>query len=127
MQKSHHAQIDLNRRISAMNKANKRFICCIQEPCSARSKLTHQPNSIQRFGKAICPRTCIYIDTKTEAWFLEALSSKDITVIQVSILQQEVLVVSAYFDSTDSTVWAAGMDDVVEYADDKNLFFYVPG
>ena len=104
-----------------MNKANERFICCIQEPCSARSKLIHQPNSIQRFGKAICPRTCIYPDTKTKAWFLEALSSKDITVIQVSILQQEVLVVSAYFDSTDSTVWAAGMDDVVEYADDKNL------
>lgn len=100
MQKSHHAQIDLNRRISNMNKAIERFICCIQEPCSANSKLIHQPNSIQRYGKTTCPRTCKYTDTKTEAWFMEALSSKDITVVQVNILSQEVLVVSAYLDSS---------------------------
>ena len=51
---------------------------------------------------------------------MEALSSKDITVVQVNLLQQEILVVSIYLDSTDSTVWAAGMDEVVEYTDDEN-------
>ena len=93
MQKSQHAQIDLNRRISEMNKDRERFFCCLQEPCSVKSKLISQPNSVQRFGKSICPRTCIYVDAKTDAWFLEALSTKDITAIQVSILKQHVLVV----------------------------------
>ena len=81
MQKSQHAQIDLNRRISKMNKEKEHFICCIQEPCSVRSKLISQPNTVQRFGKLVCPRTCIYTDTNTNAWFLEALSTKDITAL----------------------------------------------
>ena len=55
MQKSQHAQVDLNRRISIMNKKQESFICCLQEPCSAKSKLISQPNSVQRFGKKVCP------------------------------------------------------------------------
>ena len=121
MQKSQHAQIDLNRRISNMNKGKDHFICCIQEPSSTRSKLISQPNTVQRFGKSICPRTCIYTDMNTNAWFLEVLSTKDITAIQVCIQKQQVLVVSAYLDSADSTVWSREMDNVVEYADGKNL------
>ena len=121
MQKSHHAQIDLNRRISEMNKKQERFICCIQEPCSSKSKLISQPNSVQRFGKTECPKTCIYTDTCTDAWFLEALSNKDITVLKVCMLKQQALIVSAYLDSTDNTVWSREMEKVVEYADGKNL------
>ena len=121
MQKSHHAQVDLNRRISTMNKRKEQFICCIQEPCSARSKLINQPNTVQRFGKSVCPRTCIYTDTNTNAWLLEALSTKDITAIQVCIQKQQVLIVSAYLDSADSIVWTRDMDKIVEYTDDKNL------
>ena len=121
MQKSQHAQIDLNRRISNMNKEKEHFICCIQEPCSVRSKLISQPNTVQRFGKSVNPRTCIYTDVNTSAWFLEALSTKDITAIQVCIQKQQVLVVSAYLDSADSAVWSREMDKVVEYADGKNL------
>ena len=121
MQKSQYAQIDLNRRISDMNKAKDKFICCLQEPCSTKSKLIAQPNSVQRFGKTVCPRTCIYVDNKTDAWFLEALSTKDVTAIQVSILKQQIVVVSAYSDGTDPTVWSSRMEAVVEYADSKNL------
>ena len=121
MQKLQHAQIDLNRRLSIMNKDQERFIGCIQEPCSVKSKLTSQPNSVQRFGKSTCPRTCIYVDNQTDAWYMEALASKDITVIQIRIKKQDVLVVSAYMDSTDSAVWNEGLDAVVDYADDKNL------
>ena len=121
MQKSQHAQVDLNRRISEMNKKQESFICCLQEPCSTKSKLISQPNSVQRFGKKVCPRTCIYVDTKTDAWFLEALSTKDITAIQVSILKQHVVVVSAYLDGTDPNVWGPEMEAVVEYADTRNM------
>ena len=121
MQKSQHPQIYLNRRIGDINRSQDRFICCIQEPCSFQSKLTSQPNSVQRFGKAVCPRTCIHTDTQTNAWFMEALSSKDITVIQVCIRKQDVLIASAYMDSTDKAVWNPGLDAVVEYADNKNL------
>ena len=121
IQKSQHAQIDLNRRISKMNKNQERFICCIQEPCSTKSKLISQPNTVQRFGKTICPRTCIYTDSSMNAWFLEALSSKDITVIQVCILKQQVLIVSAYLDSSDGVVWNSEMERVIDYADNKNL------
>ena len=121
MQKSQHAQIDLNRRISEMNKDRQSFICCLQEPCSIKSKLISQPNSVQRFGKSICPRTCIYVDAKTDAWFLEDLSTKDITAIQVSILKQHMVVVSAYLDGTDPAVWSPKMEAVVEYADNRNI------
>ena len=121
MQKSQHAQIDLNRRISQMNKAQERFIRCIQEPCLVKSQLIGQPNSVQRYGKAICPRTCIYTDNKTNAWFLEAISLKDVTAIQVSILQQDILVVSAYMDSTNIMVWGNELDVIVEYAANNSL------
>ena len=96
MQKSQHVQIDLNRRISGLNRDQERFICCIQEPCSTKSKLIRQPNTVQRFGTTVCPRTCIYVDTKTDAWFMDSLSTKDITAIQVCILQQQVLVLRRY-------------------------------
>ena len=105
MQKSHHAQIDLNRRITLMNKGQDRFIVCIQEPCSTKSELISQPNSVQRFGKMVCPRTCIYVDNQTDAWFIEALSSKDITAIQICIRKQDALIAIVYMDGTDSEVW----------------------
>lgn len=104
-----------------MNRDNESFICCIQEPCSLNSKLICQPNSVQRFGKRVCPGTCIYVDVKSNAWYIEAISTKDITTVQISILRQQVLVVSAYLDSTDTTVWTVDMESVIEYADKNSL------
>lgn len=39
LQQSQHVQIDLNRRINQMNKAQEHFICCIHEPCLVKSRL----------------------------------------------------------------------------------------
>ena len=121
MQKSQHAQIDLNRRIRHMNNAQERFICCIQEPCSTNNKLVCQPNSVQRFGQRVCPRTCIYADKNTESWYMEALSNRDLTVIQTEILKQQVLVASVYLDGTDDKVWNDTLNKVIDYADNKKL------
>ena len=52
---------------------------------------------------------------------MEALSNRDLTVIQTEILRQQVHVASAYLDGTDSMVWNETLYKLVDYADNENL------
>ena len=52
---------------------------------------------------------------------MDALSNKDLTVIQKTILQQQVLIASVYLDGKDGIVWREDLNKLIDYAADKNL------
>ena len=80
-----------------------------------------QPSSCKRFGSAIKPRTLIYTDINNKAWYMESLSSPDITVIQAVINGKSTLLLSVYLDINWIQVIPKELHKVMRYAEDKSL------
>ena len=79
LQKSKLGQHEVSRKINRLNKNNVPFLYFVQEPMVVNGRPAWQPNSCKRFGVAIKPRTLIYTDMNSKAWYIESLSSPDIT------------------------------------------------
>ena len=73
LQKSQTRQIELNKRISCLNKKEEKFVCLIQETYTSLSRIINQPNSVQKFAAKGLARATIYISKNTPAWFIEYL------------------------------------------------------
>ena len=121
LQKSQTGQIELNKRISQLNKEGKNFVCLVQEPYSSRSRVINQPNSVQKFAVRGLARAAIYINKNTPSWFIENLSTKDLVVVQTNIGEQDTLLVSAYMDIKNSTLETTDLINVLDFADTRGL------
>ena len=121
LQKSKLGQQEVSRRISIFNKNNIPFLYFVQEPMIINSRPTWQPSSCKRFGFASKPRTLIYTDMNSKAWYIESLSSSDITVIQTVINGKSTLLLSVYLDINWIQVIPKELHKVMKYAEDKGL------
>ena len=108
-------------KIQAMNIKQNEFIICVQEPYVYGSKHARQPKSCKIFCCDKNPRAAIYLSKNLIAWYIESLSTRDITVIQTKIKSRETLIVSVYLDITLKEVIPDSLTAVMKYAKDKRL------
>ena len=94
------AQDCVANKIQSLNKKQAEFIICVQEPYVYGSKHARKPKSCNTYCSEKSPRTAIYLSKNLVAWYIESLSTRDITVIQTKIKSRETLVVSVYLDIT---------------------------
>ena len=121
LQKSQTGQIEINKRISQLNKKGEKFVCLIQEPYTSPSIVILQPNSVQKFAAKGVARAAIYISKNTPAWYIEFLSNKDLVVVQTKLDQQEVLLVSAYMDIKNRTLETSDLAKLLDFASKRDL------
>ena len=115
------AQDCIANKIQALNNKQAEFIICVQEPYVYRSKHARKPKSCNTYCNEDSPRAAIYSSKNITAWFIETLTTRDITVIQTKIKSRETLVVSVYLDITIKEVIPASLVAVMKYAKDKRL------
>ena len=85
LQKSKQGQLEVSRKIQVSNKKQLPFVHFIQEPMVIHQRAAWQPTSCKKFGIQKNPRTLIYTDLNRPAWFVESLSSPDITLSLIHI------------------------------------------
>ena len=124
LQKSKQGQIEIGKQIRKMNQNKTPFICLIQEPMMYKNKLSLQPQSCNRYNHASKPRTVLYTDKNTQAWYVESLSTSDITVIQTKIRNRSTMVISCYLDINLKEVIPAELNKVLNYAQNHGLARY---
>ena len=115
------AQDCIANKIQTFNKKQTEFIICVQEPYVYGSKHARKPKSCNARCSDNNPRTAIYLSKNIVAWYIESLSTRDITVIQTKIKSRETLVVSVYLDITLKEVILDSLTTVMRYARDKRL------
>ena len=103
-------------KIQAMNTKQTEFIICVQEPYAYGSKHARKPKSCNTYCHEENPRTAIYISKNLVAWFIESLTTKDITVIHTKIKSRETLIVSVYLDIKLKEVIPESLTAVMLYA-----------
>ena len=116
LQKSKQGQFEIGKRIRAMNKKQLPFICLVQEPIMYKNKLSLQPQSCNRFNHSTKPRSAIYTDKNTQAWYIESLSTGDITVIQTKIKNRSTMIISCYLDINIKEVIPKELNKALNYA-----------
>ena len=116
LQKSKQGQCEIGKRIRKMNMNKTPFICLVQEPMMYRNKLSLQPQSCNRYNHQSKPRTAIYTDKNTQAWYVESLSTGDITVIQTKIRNRSTMVISCYLDINIKDVIPPELNKALDYA-----------
>ena len=121
LQKSKQGQIEIGKNIRKMNKTNTPFICLIQEPMMYKNKLSMQPHSCKRYNHNVKPRTAIYTDMQTHSWYIESLSTGDITVIQTKLKNRSTMIISCYLDINIKDVIPIELDRALNYADQHGL------
>ena len=110
-------------KIKAFNNNEASFIVCVQEPYVFRSKHARKPKSCNTYCSENNPRTAIYSSKNLVTWFIESLSTNDITVIQMKIKSRETLIVSVYLDITLKEVIPENLVAVMKYAEKKGLLY----
>ena len=115
------AQDCVANKIKALNNKQSEFIICVQEPYVYRSIHARKPKSCNTYCSTNSPRTAIYSSQNIIAWYIEALSTRDITAIQTRIKSRETLIVSVYLDITIKEVIPDSLTAVMKYAKDKRL------
>ena len=98
LQKSKQGQFEIGKRIRTMNKKQLPFICLVQEPMMYKNKLSLQLQSCNRFNHSTKPRSAIYTDKNTQAWYIASLSTGDSTVIRTKIKNRSTMIISCYLD-----------------------------
>ena len=95
------------------------YICLCQEPYVYNNNAQMQPRTSSKYigGQGLTPRTAIYTSTNIKAWFIEALSNRDATVIVVNINKRETMIVSAYLDYKEPVVqpWLTKIMDFAKH------------
>ena len=84
-------------------------------------KRQRKPKSCNTYCVDKNPRTAIYSSNNIIAWFIESLSTRDITAIQTKIKSRETLIISVYLDITLKEVIPESLTAVMKYAIDKRL------
>ena len=74
------AQDCVAEKIRQMNKKATDFIICVQEPYIYGAKHARKPKSCNTYCNDNSPRAAIYLSTNITAWYIESLSTRDITV-----------------------------------------------
>jgi len=100
---------------------NTSFICLVQEPMTDKNRAIFQPNSCQIFCKGKNPRASIYLSTSIKAWYMESLSTPDMTVVQMKLNNRSTLIVSVYMDINNTAVIPDELDKVMDYVNQKGL------
>ena len=121
LQKAKQAQIELGQKIRSYNNKSKKFICLVQEPQLYGGRMAGQPKNCKRYSFPTNPRAAIYTNMSTQSWFIEALSTRDITVFQTMIINKSTLLVSAYLDITLLHVIPPALHKVLLYAEQKGF------
>ena len=121
LQKSKQGQCEIGKRIRKMNQIKTPFICLVQEPMMYKNKLSLQPQSCKRYNHASKPHTAIYTDVNTQAWYIESLSTGDITVIQTKIQNRSTMIISCYLDINIKEVIPAELNKALYYAQKNGL------
>ena len=121
LQKSKMGQLEVSRKIYAFNKKQLPFVHFIQKPMVTQGRAACQPSSCKQFGVQNNPCTLIYTDINRQAWFVESLSTPDITVIQTTLNRKSTLLVSVYLDITWIKVVPDSLHRVLRYAEDNRL------
>ena len=121
LQKSKQGQLEIGKRIRKMNQSKTPFICLVQEPMMYKNKLSLQPQSCNRYNHSTKPRTAIYTDKNTQAWYVESLSTGDITVIQTKIKNRSTMIISCYLDINIKEVIPSELNKALYYAQQHGL------
>ena len=108
-------------KIQGLKNKTKDFIICVQEPYIYNKKHARKPKTCNTYCNESRPRTAIYSSNNLVTWYLESLSTRDITVVQTKIKSQETLVVSVYLDITIKEVIPDSLTHVMNYANLKRL------
>ena len=93
------AQVEIGKQINQFNKKGDDFIIFVQEPMVTGNRAVWQPNSCKKFSTQVDPRTMIYTSNKRQAWYMESLSNRDLTVIQTKIYKKDVLLICLLYTS----------------------------
>ena len=115
------AQDCVANKIKGLNNKNTEFIICVQEPYVYGSRHARKPKSCNTYCCEENPRTAIYASKNLVAWFIESLTTRDITVIQTKIKSRETLIVSVYLDIKLKEVIPDSLTAVMRYATQKRL------
>ena len=115
------AQDCVANKIQNLNKKQEEFIICVQEPYVYGAKHARKPKSCSTYCSDNNPRTAIYLSKNLIAWYIESLTTRDITVVQTKIKSRETLIVSVYLDITIKEVIPDSLTTVMKYAKDKRL------
>ena len=86
-----------------------------------KNKLSLQPQSCNRYNHLTKPRTAIYTDKNTQAWYVESLSTGDITVIQTKIRNRSTMIISCYLDINIKDVIPPELNKALDYAQNQGL------
>ena len=86
-----------------------------------KNKLSFQPQSCKRYNHNVKPRTAIYTDNNTNAWYTEPLLTGDLTVIQTKINNRSTLIASCYFDINLKQAIPVELEKTLEYAKKNGL------
>ena len=121
LHKAKQAQIEIAKRVRKMNMQGTSFICLVQEPMTDKNRTIFQPNSCQVFCKGKNPRASIYLSTSIKAWYMESLSTPDMTVVQMKLNNRSTLIVSVYMDINNTAVIPDELDKVMDYVNQKGL------
>ena len=108
-------------KIQTLNNKQSEFIICVQKPYVYGTKHAWKPKSCNTYCNDSSPRAAIYFSKNLIAWYIESLSTRDITVIQTKIKSRETLIVSVYLDITIKEVIPDDLTTVMKYARDKRL------
>ena len=93
-------------KIKSFNNQQVEFIICVQEPYVYRGKHARKPKSCNTNCNDNNTRAAIYLSKNLTAWFIESLSTRDITVIQTKIKSRETLITVSYTHLTLPTIYS---------------------
>ena len=116
LQKSKQGQIEIGKSIRKLNKNQTQFICLVQEPMMHRNKLSLQPHSCKKYNHSIKPRTVIYTDMNTQAWYIESISTK--------IKNRSTMIISCYLDINIKEVIPRELNKALDYAQYHGCLLY---
>ena len=86
-----------------------------------KNKLSFKPQSCKRYNHPDKPRTALYTDSNTNAWYIESLSTGDLTVVQTKINSRSTLIASCYFDINLKEVIPTELEKTMIYAKNNGL------
>ena len=121
-------QLNMHRALTASVELNKKAmardtICMITEPCTNSNKICYVPPSYTCLPSTTLehrPRAAIFLPRHVRHVFLEQLSNRDCVAVLLDTEAGKLLVASLYLDYNMDVVqdW---MEELLEYADNKNL------
>ena len=122
LQKAKQAQIEIGQKIRSLISHLVVLFALYKNPKIFNSRLAGQPKTVNVILSNITRVPLYsYTDSHMQGWFIEALSTRDITVFQTMVNRKSTLLISAYLEITLLHVIPQALHKVMEYAELKGF------